>query len=66
MYQAEIFTAVPSDHEYGDKHRHNLLDFEVEMKKIKIGKAAAASSVALRGLSKADAGRESNTEPGIA
>ena len=28
VYQAEIITAVPSDHEYGDKHGHNLLDFE--------------------------------------
>ena len=31
VYQAEIITAVASDHEYGDKHGHNLLDFEEEM-----------------------------------
>ena len=44
----------------------------IKKKKCKIiiiiifGKANATSSVALRGLSKADAGRGSNTEPGIA
>ena len=37
----------------------------VKIKKI-VGKATAASSAALRGLSKADAGRGSTTEPGIA
>ena len=45
-----------------------LLEEEEMLKKKKkiFGKATAASSVALCGLSKSDAGRGSNTEPGIA
>ena len=55
--------AVPSDHVYGDNHNKII---NLKKKKKIFGKATAASSVALRGLSKADAGRGSNTEPGIA
>ena len=63
---------VPSDYAYGDKHGPIFLikkkkcgGGKKKRKKL-IGIATAASSVVLRGLPKADAGRGSNTEQGTA
>ena len=72
MYQAEIIMGVPSDHAYGDKHglifliKKKCKEKEKKKKKKEEEEIVAIATVVLRGLPKADVGRGSNTEKGIA